>query len=104
MKYAVVQLSGKQYKVSEGDTLVVNKIEEAQEGKEFSTSDVLLIANGKDVKIGTPLIAKAVVKFDVLAQQKGDKLRVARYAAKSRYRRVVGHRQRETILKVVSIA
>lgn len=102
-KYAVIQLAGKQYRVQEGDTLIVNKLDQV-EGENFSTKEVLLSVNDLDVVVGTPLVAGAEVTFSVIKQQKGDKLRVATYKAKSRYRRVIGHRQRETVLKVVKIS
>lgn len=101
-KYAVIQLAGKQYRVQEGDTLVVNKLEQ-EAGGSFTVSDVLLAVNDQDVTVGAPFVSGAKVKFEVVKQQKGEKIRVATYKAKSRYRRVKGHRQHETVLKVVKI-
>jgi large subunit ribosomal protein L21 len=103
MKYAVIQLAGKQYKVSPGEKLTVNSLETA-EGEEIKTSDVLLIADDGKVQVGTPLVKNAVVTLKVVSHQKGDKLRVATYHAKSRYRRVRGHRQHETTVEVVSLS
>jgi large subunit ribosomal protein L21 len=102
MKYAIIQLAGKQYKVSEGDTLTVNRLIN-KEGEEFTTSDVLMTADGDKVEIGTPLLPKSSVTLKVVVHQAGDKIRVAKYKAKSRYRRVYGHRQPETQVQVVSI-
>jgi large subunit ribosomal protein L21 len=103
MKYAVIQLSGKQYKVAEGDQLTVNSLD-AKEGEELKISDVLLTADGDKLQIGTPLVNKAVVTLKVMTHGKGDKIRVAKFRSKSRYRRVHGHRQHETVVQVTKIA
>lgn len=102
-KYAVVQLQGKQYKVSPGDVFVVDRLE-TDEGKKLETTDVLLIVDGAKQKIGDPLVKNAQVEFKVLSHQKGKKIRVAKFKAKSRYRRVRGHRQYQTTLEVVKIS
>jgi large subunit ribosomal protein L21 len=102
MKYAVIQLAGKQYRVEAGQELTVNRLD-AEEGKTISVSDVLLTVDGDKVTVGEPLIKGAAVKLKVKSNQKGDKIRVAKYKAKSRYRRVYGHRQQETTVEVVSI-
>lgn len=101
--YAVIQLAGKQYQVSEGEILTVNKLE-TEEGKTLTISDVLLVASDKKVSVGTPLVKGASVTLEVVSQQKGDKIRVATYKAKARVRKVRGHRQHETVLKVTKIA
>lgn len=103
MKYAVIQLAGKQYKVAAGDKITVNRLDE-EAGKEFTTSDVLLTADGTKVQIGAPLVKGAAVTLKVVEHDRSSKLRVATYHAKSRYRRVHGHRQHETTLEVVAIA
>lgn len=100
--YAIIQLSGKQYKVSEGDTLVVNRLENEADG-EFKLTDVLLTATDKGVNIGAPLVDKASVTLKVVDHHKGDKLMVYKYKSKSRYRRQNGHRQSETTVQVVKI-
>ena len=102
MKYAVIQLAGKQYKVSPGDQLVVNRLDE-KEGVEIKTSDVLLVATDGKVVVGTPLVKDALVTLKVLAHTRGDKIRVSTYKAKSRYHRTLGHKQLETKLEVVSL-
>lgn len=102
MKYAVIQLSGKQYKVSEGDQLTVNSLD-AKEGEELKIADVLLTADGDKVQVGTPVVSKAQVTLKVLNHQKGDKIVVSKFKAKSRYRRSFGHRQHETVVQVTKI-
>ena len=102
MKYAVIQLAGKQYKVTEGEELTVNSLQ-TKEGEKIEISDVLLVADGKAVKIGEPVIKGAKVVLNVISNQKSAKLRVAKYKAKSRYRKTHGHRQVETTVKVAAI-
>lgn len=100
---AIIQLAGKQYLVAEGETITVNRLEQAADST-FEVADVLLLTKGDSTTVGSPLVEKAKVKLQVLAHEKGEKLRVATYKAKSRYRRVKGHRQALTQLKVVSIS
>lgn len=102
-KYAVIQLLGKQHQVKEGDVLTVDRMDLA-ENKSLKTNDVLLVVDGADRQIGTPLVDKASVTLKALSHQKGKKIRVAKFKAKSRYRRVMGHRQRQTTLEVVKIS
>jgi len=102
MKYAVIKTGGKQYKVNEGDELLIEKIE-AKEGDSLTLDQVLLLVDEKKVKVGQPLVKEAKVKVKILAQTKGEKIRVAKFRAKSRYRKVKGHRQRLTKIKIVKI-
>lgn len=102
MKYAVIQLAGKQLKVAEGEKITVSRLE-AKEGDELKVSDVLLSVDGDKVTVGAPLIEKALVTLKVVSHDKADKIRVAKYRAKSRYRRVKGFRASETTLEVVKI-
>jgi|SRR5579859_1913030 len=102
MKYAVIQLAGKQYKVAEGEKLVVNRLDQKKDA-EFTVSDVLLVANDKDVQVGNPLVKGASVKLKIVENTKSPKLRVSTYHAKSRYHRVIGHRQVESVVEVVTI-
>lgn len=102
MKYAVIQLAGKQYKVSEGEELTVNSLNQKNDA-EIEVNDVLLSADGAKISVGTPMVKNAMVKLKVVSNQKGDKLRVAKYMAKSRWRKTHGHRQVLTTVKVVSI-
>ena len=100
MNFAVIRLFGKQHLVKEGDLLVVNaKIDT----KDFSINEVLLLNIGEDLKIGTPLVEKAVVKAEVVKTGKGKKIDVIKFKAKSRYRRKMGFRPLETTLKILSI-
>ncbi|MBW7956201.1 50S ribosomal protein L21 [Patescibacteria group bacterium] len=102
MKYAVIQIAGKQYRVEAGQELTINQVD-AEEGKNITVSDVLLTVDGDNVSVGAPLVKGATVTLKVKSHGRGDKIRVAKYKAKSRYRKVFGHRQQETTVEVVSI-
>jgi large subunit ribosomal protein L21 len=102
MSYAVIQLAGKQYKVSPEETIVVNKLPYA-EGETFTISDVVLVSTDAGVTIGTPLVAGATVTATLVAQGKGEKIRVATYKSKSRTRKVNGHRQLESTVSITAI-
>ncbi len=102
MKYAIIKTGGKQYRVSEGDEIEIEKID-TPEGKVVTFAEVLLLVDNKKIKIGQPQAKGARVKAKVLSHFKGQKIRVATYKAKSRYRRVKGHRQQLTRVKILSI-
>ncbi len=102
-KYAVIQLQGKQYQVSEGDEFAVDRLSEEAASK-FEVTDVLLVVDGDKRQIGQPLVEGAKVACEVVEHQKGDKIRVAKYKAKSKYRKVQGHRQLQSVVRVVKIA
>lgn len=101
MKYAVIKTGGKQYKVTEGTVLEVEKLE--SDGKTFVFEDVLLVVDADKVEIGAPTVAGMKVYADVVAEVKGDKIEVFKYKSKSRYRKHTGHRQKYTQVKVTSI-
>ncbi len=103
MTYAIIQLNGKQHKVSENDTLVVDRLT-SEAGKEVKITDVLLVSIDGKVSVGSPLVEKAVVTAKVDSHDKGDKLRVFKYKSKSRYRKTQGHRQSQTTLTITKIS
>jgi len=102
MNYAVIKTGGKQYKVSEGDVITVERVPvEANETLTFS--EVLLHnADGK-ITFGQPTISSFSVTGKVLAHIRGEKLRIAKYKAKVRYRRVTGHRQELSQIQIEAI-
>ncbi|MFA6814011.1 MAG: 50S ribosomal protein L21 [Patescibacteria group bacterium] len=102
MKYAIIQLQGKQFQVSEGDQITVDRLDK-DEGDKFSISDVLLLVDEDKRKIGQPIVKGAKVECEVLSNNKGKKIRVAKYKAKSRYRKVQGHRQLQSLVKILQI-
>ena len=84
--YAIIDSCGKQYKVSEGDVVFFEKLD-AEEGKSVSFDNVVLVSDGKDVKIGTPYVKGAKVEGTVVAHGKGNKILVYKYKAKKNYSR-----------------
>jgi len=100
--YAIIATGGKQYRVSEGDTLRAEKLDTAD--KTEITFEPLLIADGENVTAGTPTVAGALVTAKVMKPVvKGEKIMVYKYKAKKNYRRKQGHRQRYTELKIESV-
>ena len=98
---AVVKISGKQYIVSEKESLLVDLL---PEGTKELTLDALLVIDGDKTKVGTPTVKGAVVKAKVVeAEVKGDKIRVIRYKSKKRVHKETGHRQKYTRIEVTSI-
>jgi len=99
--YAVIETGGKQYLIKSGDTLKVEKLD-AEAGKEFVFDKVLLLAedDGTDVKIGMPYLDGVSISVEVMEQGRYKKIRVVKFKRKVRYRRVAGHRQHFTKVKV----
>src|SRR5689334_33173 len=99
MKYAIIQSGGKQYRCEEGRTIEVDRLA-VEAGAAHTFQEVLLVADGSDVKVGTPTLSGAQVKATVVDQIKGPKLIVFHYKAKERQRKKTGHRQKFTQLKI----
>ncbi len=100
--YAVIATGGKQYKVSEGDILRVEKIA-GDVGQSVSLDKVLMLANGEDIQIGKPVIENAAVNASIVEQGKNKKVLVFKYKRRKRYRRTQGHRQMFTAIKIENI-
>ena len=100
--YAVISTGGKQYRVEQGETIEVEKLVH-EAGKSIDFSEVLLIADGENVRIGSPLLAGAKVTAEVIADIKGEKLIIYKYRRRKGYRRKTGHRQTLTRLKITAI-
>lgn len=98
--YAVIQQGGRQYRVQEGDTIVVDNVG-AEDGSSIDI-DVLMLG-GDEVKIGTPTVEGAKVTAKVVSTDKGDKRTTFKYRARKRYRRHVGFRPTETTLQITAI-
>ena len=101
--YAVIKTGGKQYKVEEGATIRVEKLE-GEPGAKLEFGDVLLVADGDSVKVGTPLVSGAKVVGETVAQGKGDKLVVFKFRRRKAYRKRNGHRQLFTAVKITGIS
>lgn len=102
MKYAVLVTGGKQYKVSQDDILEVEHLDTQKDNKVIF-SDILLYADEDNVQVGTPYVKGVSVETTVLEHMRGEKIRVAKFKAKARYRRVTGHRQSLTKIKIDKI-
>ena len=102
MKYAVFSQNGKQYKVSEGEEILMDHLNQ-EKGKTLEFNDVLLVVNDGKSSIGTPTVKGAQVQVQVLDQVKGDKIKVVKYKAKSRYRKSIGFRSQLTRVKIEQI-
>jgi large subunit ribosomal protein L21 len=100
--YAVVKTGGKQYRVSPGDSIDVERLPN-DVGEQVELEQVLLVAKGSGTKIGQPLVKGAKVKATVTRQAKGRKVIVFKYRASKRYRRMKGHRQHFTRLRIDEI-
>ena len=102
MKIAVLQSSGKQYLVKEGDKITLNKIVDGKEN--IQLSEVLLVADGDSVKVGAPQVQGASIDTQILKTGAGKKVIVEKYKRKVRYHKKYGHRQPISILKIEKIS
>ena len=99
--YAIVKTGGKQYKVSAGQVMDVELLPQ-QVGEQVELTDVLMVVDGGEVKVGSPMVEGALVKATVTELVKGEKIRTFKMTGK-RYRRHLGHRQRYTRLHIDEI-
>jgi large subunit ribosomal protein L21 len=100
--YAVIKTGGKQYRVAKDDIIEVEKLDTAIGGS-VTLDHVLMVGNAGSAKIGTPTVAGASVKAEVLNQKKDDKIIVFKKKRRQNYRRKNGHRQNLTVLKITDI-
>ena len=99
--YAIIATGGKQYRVSEGDVIYIEKIDAPVDST--VSFDVLLMGNDGDVKIGTPVVEGVKVEGKVVGQIRGEKIVVYKYKSKKNYRRKQGHRQPYTKVEITKI-
>ena len=99
--YAVIVSGGKQYRVSQGDVIYVEKLD--QEVDSTVSFDVLMLGGEDGVEVGTPTLAGAKVEGKVVAQVKGEKILIYKYKSKKNYHRRAGHRQAYTKVEITSI-
>lgn len=104
MEFAVIKSGGKQYRVSKGDVIRIEKIKDVAEvGQKLVFDQVLLVDNGKDTTIGMPVIDGASVTAEVTKIGRADKVNVVKYLQKSRYFKKNGHRQPFVEVKINEI-
>lgn len=101
--YAVIKTGGKQYRVKEGDTLKIEKLE-LETGSAVDFDQVLLVANGEDVKVGAPLVDGAKVSAEVVNHGRGDKVTIIKFRRRKHSMKRQGHRQWFTEVKITGIA
>lgn len=100
--YAVFKTGGKQYRVEKGDKLNVEKLE-AEDNTSLNFDDVLMVGDGKTVKIGEPVVKGAKVTAKVLKQVRGPKITIFKKKRRQNYRRTKGHRQPGTLVEITDI-
>lgn len=101
--YAVIKTGGKQYRVVSGEKLKIESIA-ADVGSEITLAEVLMVADGDNVSVGTPLIATAKVTATVLSHGRGEKIRIFKMRRRKHYRKTQGHRQNYTEIQIQAIA
>ncbi len=102
VKFAVIKTGGKQYLVKEGDEIVVDRLENKEKEKIELETLMTFTEDGKNVEVGAPFL-KEKTQAEVISHEKGEKIRVARFKAKVRYRKVKGFRPQLTTLKIIKI-
>lgn len=101
--YAVIASGGKQYRVEEGQVLHLEKLPQ-EEGETVTFDKVLLVADGENVTIGAPMVDKANVSAEILAQERGDKIHIIKFRRRKHHMRRTGHRQYLTKVKITGIS
>src|SRR5262245_47645022 len=102
MTIAIIETGGKQYLVSKGDTIQVEKLA-GEAGSTIKFDKVLFTANGKNQDVGKPYLSGVVVEGKVKSQGRGKKVHVLKYKSKSKYRRKIGHRQAYTEVEITKV-
>jgi large subunit ribosomal protein L21 len=101
--YAIIKTGGKQYRVSEGDTIRVEKIP-GDVGSNVELDEVLMVGGTDDVSVGTPLVSGAKVTAEITAQDRAKKIIVFKMKRRKNYRRKQGHRQPYTELRITGVS
>ena len=101
--YAVIQTGGKQYRVSQGDTLRVEKLS-ADEGAEVGLEKVLMVGDGDDIRVGTPYLSGGKVTATVKSHGRGKKVKIVKFRRRKQYLKRQGHRQWYTELEITGIS
>ena len=100
--FAIIMTGGKQYKVSEGDVLFIEKLD-VNEGDTVNFDCVKAVSVGEEFKVGAPTVEGATVTANVISNGKGKKIHVIKYKAKKNEKKKIGHRQPYTKVQIVSI-
>jgi large subunit ribosomal protein L21 len=100
--FAIIKTGGKQYRVTSGDVIKVEKLS-GNPGDIIQLNQVLAMGDDKDVKIGTPLLSDQLVSAEILEQARADKIIIFKKKRRQNYRRKKGHRQHLTVLRIIDI-
>lgn len=100
--FAIIETGGKQYRVSKGETIQIERLEE-KNGSVVNFDKVLLISDGNEIKIGKPNLEGACVTGKILSHLRGEKIIVFKMKAKKRYKKTIGHRQNHTSIEITDI-
>lgn len=101
--YAVIKTGGKQYRVAVGEKIKIEQIP-ADIGSEYVLDQVLMVADGENVSVGTPVLASASVKATVIGHGRGEKVRIFKMRRRKHYRKSQGHRQNYTEIRIDGIS
>jgi large subunit ribosomal protein L21 len=101
--YAIFQSGGKQHRVSEGQTLRLEKLD-VETGATVDFDNVLMIANGEEITVGAPLVAGAKITAEVVKHGRGDKVKIVKFRRRKHSRKQMGHRQWFTEVKITGIS
>ncbi|MDR1400753.1 MAG: 50S ribosomal protein L21 [Endomicrobium sp.] len=102
--YAIIKTGGKQYKVEEGSSLVVDKIDEAKKSQKIVIKEVLLFSDGQKTLVGRPMVEGVSVTAKVISQKRARKILVFKKKPKKGYKKLQGHRQYLTELEITRIS
>ena len=100
--YAVIKTGGKQYRLSEGDTVRVESLD-AEEGSSIEFDNILMVADGDDVKVGTPYVEGGKVVATIKSHGRHKKIEIIKFNRRKHYDKRTGHRQNYTELEITSI-
>ncbi len=101
--YAVIKTGGKQYRVAEGDRLRVETLNAAA-GESIDLDSVLMVGEGENVKIGTPMVDNAKVTASIVTHGRADKVEIIKFRRRKHHRKQMGHRQNYTLLEITGIS
>ena len=100
--FAVIKAQGKQYKVAQGDELTVDRLA-GEAGATIALGEVLMLVDGSNTKLGTPILGGAKVQAQIVSHSRGDKIKVFKKRRRKNFHRTRGHRQDLTTVKITSI-
>lgn len=101
--YAVIETGGKQYRVAEGQSIKVEKLD-AEAGASIDLDKVLMVANGDDIKVGAPYVSGGKVTATVKSHGRGKKIRIIKFRRRKHHQKATGHRQYYTELEITGIS